>query len=284
MNDEAEVIESEELDQAEELDEESDIEAGDDNESAGDDDFSDIDEDEDFVDDDELEGEESEGEESDDEKTVQKEGDAKDGTRENAKETAADEEPGEAEVLSQFSRDQIPGTDEYTDALIDQAKEFVKAKTGEEYDPFEPKHQALFTQACNKLDRLATESFNKAYDTAKADAKYKHAHRKAGETLDSILTTPELVAQFENAVGDLKQRDFEAIVKKSRENNDFSGFIDIAKSIKTAKEKVKTVNQRQAKIEKSSGVIRDAEAKTRNEPKKIGKNAFYGGVKDFMGL
>lgn len=279
MNDEAEVIESEELDQAEELDEESDIEAGDDNESAGDDDFSDIDEAEEAGDDEEFD-DESEGEESDDEETVQKEGDAKDGTRENAKEAATDEEPGEAEILSQFSRNQIPGTDEYTDALIGQAKEFVKTKTGEEYDPFDAKHQALFTQACNKLDRLATEKFNESYNAVKSQASYRHAFKKASVEIDSILDTPELAEKFEAAIGELKQKEFLAIQKKAQETGDFSGFIEIAKRVKGVKSKVDQINR------KAAGTITKQvpEAIERNKPKKLANGVEFGGVADFLGL
>jgi len=276
MNDEAEVIESEELDQAEELDEESDIEAGDDNESAGDDDFSDIDEAEEAGDDEEFD-DESEGEESDDEETVQKEGDAKDGTRENAKEAATDEEPGEAEILSQFSRNQIPGTDEYTDALISQAQQFVKAKTGEDYDPFDAKHQALFTQACNKLDKLATEKFNEAYSSVKTQVSYQQAFKKASLEIDTILATPELAEKFEAAIGDLKQRDFQAIQDKAAKG-DFSGFIAIAKRVKGIKAKVEQIN-------KPSTVIVPAATHTQREkPKKLANGMEFGGVADFLGL
>lgn len=277
------VIESEELDQAEELEEDLEIETADETESAGDDDFDDIDEEEaaeesDAAEDDADDDESAESEESDnEEKALQKEDAGKPADKASTKteETASDDE-----ILKQFEPHQIPGTDAYTDALIAHAQQVVKSRTGEEYDPFDAKHQALFTQACNKLDRIATEKFNESYGAVKSQVSYQQAFKKASVEIDSILATPELAEKFEAAIGELKQKEFLAIQKKAQETGDFSGFIEIAKRVKGVKSKVDQING------KAAGTItRQApETTERNKPEKLANGVEFGGVADFLGL
>lgn len=265
MSDENKVIESEELDQTD-LEDEAEFEEAEGDESIGDDDFSDIDEEE--SEEPEFE-DEPEGELDD---ALQNEDEAE-GTKEN---TEAETGTDEAEILKHFNKASIPGTDEYTEMLVEHAKKVVTEKTGEEYDPFDPKHMALFNQACNKLDKYATDQFNQAYESKKGEVAAKVAYEKASQNIDKIINTPELASKFEAAIDSMPVKEFKAL-QAAAAKGDYSGFIAIANRVRGVKAKIDAVNNR--------NVSQPAPAPVeRNKPKKIGKGAYYGGVADFLGV
>jgi hypothetical protein len=246
----------------------------------------DIEDSDDLEDEDDFSGDEEDEADEDLEDDEEIEDDEEDSEEE---EPAEEDKPikaasdGEFNAKDYFAASQIPGTPEYTEALIIAAQEYVKKQTGDdEYDPFDPKHAAIYNQACNKIDRVATNAFEEKTQQLKEQRATQLSFKKAEEKIDSILPTPELVEKFENTIGDMKTRDFKKL-QDAAAKGDFSGFIEIAERVSQASEKVRRVkNRNQPAPKPKQGKKSKAKRKVIRRERDV--DIEYGGVSDMLGL
>ncbi len=144
-----------------------------------------------------------------------------------------------------FPLEIVPGTDEYVARLTAEAEKILKEKYGEDvYDPIcEPKHQAAFSILIRKLDQKAEQFYEEKKVEFETQKTVITAKANAESEIETILTTPELIAKFYDAMEDMPFRQRKALVAEAEKGN-FTGFLDMAKRIAGIKAKVNSINNR----------------------------------------
>jgi hypothetical protein len=260
--------------------EDDDEEFSEDEEDESEEELDDSDEDDEIEDEDELDDEESE--EESDELEAEEDQDDQEPDEVEEEPEATNDEISSDEILSQFSRDQIPGTDEYTDNLIAHAKAFIKKKTGEEFDSFDEKHIALYNQAINKLDKAASDKFHENYNSMVEAHKAQQTQKQAYDVIDKLLPTETLANKFDKAIRNLtagELLDYQQAAKKG----DYSGFIELAKRVSNANNKFERIKSKNTKNTRPPKKKKSAKKKVRRSSRSKLHVDEYGGVADMLG-
>ncbi|MBF0501483.1 MAG: hypothetical protein HQM09_15185 [Candidatus Riflebacteria bacterium] len=141
-----------------------------------------------------------------------------------------------------FKPEYIPGEQEYIDRVMtDATKETCKRlglASSEDFDPYNPKHQAMYQHIFNRLDSQESASFETAKKEhveglrkKKAADNFLAAKKKVEGDIDKLLPTKDLQDKYTEALGNMKFRDYNEMMKAATERHDFSALINLAKTV-----------------------------------------------------
>lgn len=132
----------------------------------------------------------------------------------------------------------IPGTNEFFEAVENEAKSAVENSTGEEFDEFNPQHISRYNYYVNQCAKKREDEMHRGIEWCRkrdariiAEQNAKKVEKEFGDFLNKQITSPELASKFQEACDNLTVRQTREINAKI-EKGDYTGVQRIIDSIK----------------------------------------------------
>lgn len=132
----------------------------------------------------------------------------------------------------------IPGTNEFFEAVENEAKSAVENSTGEEFDEFNPQHISRYNYYVNQCAKKREDEMHRGIEWCKkrdarvmAEQNAKKVEKEFGDFLNKQITSPELASKFQEACDNLTVRQTREI-NAGIEKGDYTGVQRIIDSIK----------------------------------------------------
>lgn len=132
----------------------------------------------------------------------------------------------------------IPGTNEFFEAVENEAKSAVENSTGEEFDEFNPQHISRYNYYVNQCAKKREDEMHRGIEWCRkrdariiAEQNAKKVEKEFGDFLNKQITSPELANKFQEACDNLTVRQTREINARI-EKGDYTGVQRIIDSIK----------------------------------------------------
>lgn len=132
----------------------------------------------------------------------------------------------------------IPGTNEFFEAVENEAKSAVEKSTGEEFDEFNPQHISRYNYYVNQCAKKREDEMHRGIEWCRkrdarvvAEQNAKKVEKEFGDFLNKQITSPELASKFQEACDNLTVKQTREINAKI-EKGDYTGVQRIIDSIK----------------------------------------------------
>lgn len=146
--------------------------------------------------------------------------------------------PDEEYIRKNIDSSFIPGTNEFFEAVENEAKSAVENSTGEEFDEFNPQHISRYNYYVNQCAKKREDEMHRGIEWCKrrdarlvAEQNAKKVEKEFGDFLNKQITSPELASKFQEACDNLTVRQTREINAKI-EKGDYTGVQRIIDSIK----------------------------------------------------
>lgn len=146
--------------------------------------------------------------------------------------------PDEEYIRNNIDSSFIPGTNEFFEAVENEAKTAVENSTGEEFDEFNPQHISRYNYYVNQCAQKREAEMHRGIEWCRkrdarivAEQNAKKVEKEFGDFLNKQITSPELASKFQEACDNLTVKQTREINAKI-EKGDYTGVQRIIDSIK----------------------------------------------------
>ncbi len=164
-----------------------------------------------------------------------------------------EEEEVAAELAKTLKPEEIPGTEDFFNSASTRAIELVKASLSEdeEFDEFDPKHQAKFNYHLSQTLNEKKNSFNKAVETTSRRVKGNSFKTRVENQINELLPTPELKKELSLTIRRKISPEMEDAIYTDLNNGDSTKLIAVAKRIAIASKKKPKKEPKKPTVNKS---------------------------------